>query len=157
MRKLSCAAILFDLDGVLVESRPAVERQWRRWAEEHGLNAEAVIHMAHGRPTIDTVRAYAQRFSGFGLFYLIGADHVAQLPQWREAAELARLVEFVVLPRPGQQDVPLPVPFRGRSLKGFPLGISSSQIRARVKAGLPIDPLVPRAVAEAIRNNRLYL
>jgi nicotinic acid mononucleotide adenylyltransferase len=42
-------------------------------------------------------------------------------------------------------------------LVGFPLAISSSQIRARVKAGLPIEALVPRAVAEAIRNSRLYL
>jgi len=42
-------------------------------------------------------------------------------------------------------------------LQGFPFGVSSSQIRARVKAGLPIDQLVPPAVAEAIRNYRLYL
>jgi nicotinic acid mononucleotide adenylyltransferase len=42
-------------------------------------------------------------------------------------------------------------------LKGFPLGVSSSQIRARVKGGASIDHLVPAAVAEAIRNNRLYL
>jgi nicotinic acid mononucleotide adenylyltransferase len=42
-------------------------------------------------------------------------------------------------------------------LTGFPFGVSSSQIRARVKAGLPIDALVPPAVAEAVRNNRLYL
>src|SRR6266404_5563085 len=44
-------------------------------------------------------------------------------------------------------------PFRGRMLKGFPLAISSSEIRARVKAGLPLEPLVPAEVAEAIRNN----
>jgi nicotinic acid mononucleotide adenylyltransferase len=42
-------------------------------------------------------------------------------------------------------------------LKGFPLGISSLEIRARLKAGLPIEPLVPPTVAEAIRNYRLYL
>ena len=56
-----------------------------------------------------------------------------------------------------QAATPFPPPFRGRRLKGFPLGISSSQIRARVKAGLPIAHLVPEGVAEAIRNNRLYL
>ena len=107
--------------------------------------------------TIDTVRDYAARFGNTQLFYLIGADHVAQLPKWREAGELAHLLEFLVIPRPGQHDVPFPVPFRGRALAGFPLGVSSSQIRARVKAGLAIDHLVPAAVAEAIRNNRLYL
>jgi nicotinate-nucleotide adenylyltransferase len=107
--------------------------------------------------TIDTARDYARRFQGAEIFYLIGADNVAHLPKWREAVELARLVEFVVIPRPGQTEVPFPPPFRGRMLKGFPLGVSSSQIRARVKAGSPIDHLVPAAVAEAIRNNRLYL
>lgn len=107
--------------------------------------------------TIDTVRDYARRFPQAQLFYLIGADHVPQLPKWREAVELARSVEFVVIPRPGQPETPFPAPFRGRSLVGFPLGVSSSQIRARVKAGLSIDHLVPAAVAEAIRNNRLYL
>lgn len=107
--------------------------------------------------TIDTVRDYARRFSGAELFYLVGADHVAQLPKWRDAAELARLVQFVVIPRPGQAAAAFPPPFRGRALSGFPLGVSSSQIRERVKAGQPVDLLVGPAVAEAIRNNRLYL
>ncbi len=47
--------------------------------------------------------------------------------------------------------------FRVRRLAGFPLGVSSSQIRARVKAGLSIEHLTLPAVAEAIRDNRLYL
>jgi len=107
--------------------------------------------------TIDTVRDYAHRFPQAQLFYLIGADHVPQLPKWREADELARLAEFVVIPRPGGSNLSFPAPFRGRSLTGFPLGVSSSQIRERIKAGLRIEHLVPAAVAEAIRNNRLYL
>jgi nicotinate-nucleotide adenylyltransferase len=107
--------------------------------------------------TIDTVRAYVNRLRGSQLFYLIGADHLPQLPKWRAAQELAELVEFVVIPRPGEAETPFPTPFRGRWLAGFPLGVSSSQIRERVKAGLPIDHLVPQTVAEAIRNNRLYL
>ncbi len=107
--------------------------------------------------SIDTVRDYAGRFPQTKLFYLIGADHIGQLPKWRDAEQLARLTDFVVISRPGQQDTPLPQPFCGLSLAGFPLGLSSSQIRARVKGGLPIDQLVPGPVAEAIRNNRLYL
>ncbi|HZR15781.1 MAG TPA: nicotinate (nicotinamide) nucleotide adenylyltransferase [Verrucomicrobiae bacterium] len=107
--------------------------------------------------TIDTVRDYVGRLSGAELFYLIGADQVSQLIKWRAAEELARLAEFVVIPRPGQNSAMVPAPFRGRQLSGFPVAISSSQIRARVKAGLPLEPLVPRAVAEAIRNNGLYL
>ena len=107
--------------------------------------------------TIDTLRDYATRFPKDPLFYLIGADHIQQLPKWRDAEELARLAQFVVIPRPGQGEAPFPPPFRGRTLSGFPLGLSSSQLRARIKAGLPIDYLVPAAVAEAIRNNGLYL
>ncbi len=107
--------------------------------------------------TIDTMRDYRLRFPQARLFYLIGADHVPLLPTWRDAEELAQLAEFVVIPRPGQMSAPLPPPFRGQPLAGFPVGVSSSQIRARVQAGLPIDWLVPGGVAEAIRNNRLYL
>ena len=107
--------------------------------------------------TIDTVRDYARRFPNAQLFYLIGADNVASLPKWREGNELAKLAEFTVIPRPGDEVVPLPPPFRGQTLKGFPFGVSSSQIRARVRAGQTIDHLVTPAVAEALRNNRLYL
>jgi nicotinate-nucleotide adenylyltransferase len=107
--------------------------------------------------TSDTLRQYAARYAGARLFYLIGADHVYQLPNWRDPAELARLAEFVVIPRPGQTASTLPPPFRGRWLKGFPLGVSSSEIRARVKNHLPITHLVPPAVGEAITNSGLYL
>lgn len=120
--------------------------------------------------TVETLRDYARRFPQAALFYLIGADNVASLPQWREVGELARLAEFVAIPRPVRSSgfsrsaappeggtTNFPPPFRGRTLTGFPLGVSSSQIRARVKAGQPVDLLVPLAVAEAIRNSRLYL
>ncbi|MBM3832551.1 MAG: nicotinate (nicotinamide) nucleotide adenylyltransferase [Verrucomicrobia bacterium] len=107
--------------------------------------------------SIDTVRDYVRRFPGDEIFYLIGADHVRQLPKWREADELAGLVQFLIIPRPGEVHSPLPKPFRGRPLEGFPLAVSASEIRERVRSGLPIELLVPAAVAEAIRNNRLYL
>jgi len=107
--------------------------------------------------TVDTLRDYTRRFPEAELFYLIGADNVAHLPKWRDAAELARHAEFIAIPRPGQSAVSFPPPFRGRMLKGFPFGVSSSQIRERIKAGLLIDHLVSPPVAEAIHNNRLYL
>ncbi len=106
--------------------------------------------------SIETVQSYRARFPGAELFYLIGADHVRQLPKWREAERLAELVEFVVIPRPGE---PLEAPapgFRVRSLRGFPLAVSSSQVRQRVQAGLPIDLLTGSSVAEAIYKRGLY-
>jgi nicotinate-nucleotide adenylyltransferase len=107
--------------------------------------------------TIETLRNYVSRFRDATLFYLVGADHAPLLPKWKESGELAQLAEFVIISRPGQGEVMLPGPFRGRSLRGFPFGVSSSEIRARVKSGLPIEALVPPPVAEAIRNNGLYL
>ncbi len=107
--------------------------------------------------TIDTVRYFNSRFPDAKLFYLIGADNVVNLPKWRSADELAQLAEFVVIPRPGETPTPLPPPFRGHHLSGFPFGVSASQIRERAKAGQPLEPLVPATVAEFVRNNRLYL
>ena len=106
--------------------------------------------------TIETVRDYARRWPSADLFYLIGADHVPQLPKWRGASELAKLATFVAIPRPGGPDLPFPAPFEGRALHGFPFGVSSSQIRARVREGLPIDHLTPAAVAEAVGKYGLY-
>jgi nicotinate-nucleotide adenylyltransferase len=105
--------------------------------------------------TIETLRDYQRRFPQAGLFYLIGADNAAKLNEWRDAGELAQLAEFVAIPRPGGA-AQFPPPFRGRLLKGFPLAVSSSEIRARVKAGLPVEHLVPPSVAEAIRAAQPY-
>jgi nicotinate-nucleotide adenylyltransferase len=106
--------------------------------------------------TIETLRDYAKRFPGAQLFYLIGADNISKLSEWREADELAKLAEFVAIPRPGESMAQFPKPFRGKMLKGFPIEISSSQIRARIKAGLPIENLMPPFVAEAIHAAKLY-
>ncbi len=108
--------------------------------------------------TVDTLRDYAKKFPGAELFYLIGADNAAKLNEWREAAELATLAEFIAVPRPraGGVAAAFPLPFRGRILKGFPFGVSSSEIRARVKKNLPIESLVPPAVAEAIQTAKIY-
>ena len=107
--------------------------------------------------TVETLGDYTRRFPGCRLFWLIGADHLAQLPRWREAAKLAELAEFVVLPRPGELVATPGEPFRVRTLDGFPMSVSASAVRARVSQGLAIDTLVPAAVAEAIHNSRLYL
>lgn len=55
-REFRCAAILFDLDGVLVDSTHVVTRQWRRWAEENNLDPAQLLEIAHGRRTIEVVR-----------------------------------------------------------------------------------------------------
>ncbi|HUO26205.1 MAG TPA: HAD family hydrolase [Candidatus Aquilonibacter sp.] len=59
--------MLFDMDGVLIDSTPAVARVWGRWARERGFKPEEVIAHAHGRPSLTTVREY-----------LPDADHEAE-------------------------------------------------------------------------------
>ena len=59
MEVIRCGAILFDLDGVLMDSRVCVERHWTRWAKSHGIDVALVLAEAHGRRTTDTIRAVA--------------------------------------------------------------------------------------------------
>jgi len=56
MEEIRCSAVLFDLDGVLIDSTPAVARVWSNWAIEHGFDPETVVHLAHGRPSLSTIR-----------------------------------------------------------------------------------------------------
>jgi mannitol-1-/sugar-/sorbitol-6-phosphatase len=53
---ITASAVLFDLDGVLIDSTPAVTRVWARWASEHGFDPEKTVREAHGRPSIETIR-----------------------------------------------------------------------------------------------------
>ena len=59
MPTFSCAAILFDLDGVLVDSTRAVDREWREWAARKGVDGDAVMAIAHGVRTIEVIRRVA--------------------------------------------------------------------------------------------------
>jgi sugar-phosphatase len=54
-----CDAVLFDMDGTLVDSRQIVERMWARWADEHGLPLAQVMALAHGRRTLETMQMLA--------------------------------------------------------------------------------------------------
>src|SRR6266404_2044276 len=56
MTSIRCRGVLFDLDGVLVDSTPAVARVWAGWAHEHGFDPDEVVKKAHGRPSITTIR-----------------------------------------------------------------------------------------------------
>jgi len=87
MNKIECRGVLFDLDGVLVDSTPAVARVWTIWAHKHGFDPEETVRKAHGRPSLATIREL-----------LPNADHDA------ENAEVERMeMEDVsdVIPLPG--------------------------------------------------------
>ena len=86
MIHVPCAALLFDLDGVLINSTPAVARVWRKWAIEHGFNPDEVVGRAHGRPSLTTVTEY-----------LPHADHEAENREV-ERREIEDLEGVVPLP-----------------------------------------------------------
>src|SRR5207302_6850134 len=96
MELLRCSGFLFDLDGVLVDSRAVVERTCRRWALRHQLDPEQVLQIAHGRRTRDTVRAIAP--------HLETDREVA----WLDAAELADVDGLSAVPGSGQLLAALP-------------------------------------------------
>lgn len=142
---------------------PAADRlAWLRLAfgDEPRCEIDAQeIERAGVSYTIDTVRDYAARFPEAELFYLIGADHVPTLPEWREAAALADAVTFVVVPRPGELETGVaefPLSFRGTVLRGKPAAISASDLRKRLRAGESIENFVPPAVAAALNVKHCY-
>jgi len=61
MAQFRCAAVIFDLDGVLADSTAAVNRAWEVWASRHGVDPLHAIRTGHGRTTIDAVRELAPR------------------------------------------------------------------------------------------------
>jgi len=56
MVEISCRGLLFDLDGVLIDSTPAVARVWTKWALDHGFDPEETVRKAHGRPSLTTIK-----------------------------------------------------------------------------------------------------
>lgn len=86
MIAIRCSALLFDLDGVLIDSTPAVARVWHDWAVERGLDPETVVRMAHGRPSRTTIGKL-----------LPGAD-IDREDREVERRELADLDGVVLLP-----------------------------------------------------------
>lgn len=138
------------------------------------LCARAVIltdeldRAAAGEPsyTVDTVRALKTRLKpGVKLRLLIGADQYRLFDQWRDAAEIVRMAEPLVMVRPPETRESLlrappkigtPPEWASRLIEVPSLAVSSTAVRERVAAGMPIDGLVPPAVAAYIATNGLY-
>lgn len=122
MTQVHCAALLFDMDGVLVNSTPAVARVWRQWAIEHGFDPDEVVARAHGRPSLTTVGEY-----------LPNSDHEAENREV-ERREIADLEG--VLPLPGALALlaSLP-PDRWTIVTSCTRALAEVRIRA---AGLPL-------------------
>ena len=108
--------------------------------------------------TIDTLREiHAQNNPGDELFFITGADALAEILTWHEVDELFTLAHFVGCTRPGHRLSGAGLPDGKVSLVEIPaLAISSTECRARVEAGEPVWYLVPDGVVQYIAKRRLY-
>jgi sugar-phosphatase len=134
--KLTCKAVLFDMDGTLVDSTAVVERAWGWWAARHGIPLEAVLSFSHGRPTPATME-----------HFLPARDHTEELEEMNRHEE-AHLQGILAVPGAAQVV---------HALQGHSWAIVTSAWRtlaeARVlAAGLPLPKVI--VPVDEIRNGK---
>jgi mannitol-1-/sugar-/sorbitol-6-phosphatase len=89
MTQIECRGLLFDMDGVLVDSTPAVARVWERWARKHNIDPDYAVVAAHGRTSLTSIREL--------LPHADPSIHLAE-NDWMEQAEIEDLDDVVALP-----------------------------------------------------------
>ena len=89
MTQITCKGLLFDMDGVLVDSTPAVARVWARWALKHNIDPDYAVLHAHGRTSLTSIQEL-----------LPDADPSVQLAEndWMERAEIEDVEDVIALP-----------------------------------------------------------
>jgi nicotinate-nucleotide adenylyltransferase len=108
--------------------------------------------------TIDSARYFREQFPNDDLYWIIGGDQLPNLHRWKNIEELARLVEFIFLERPGYPVRAHPeIPgLRLHRCDGHLLAISSTELRDRTKKDLSLDYFVPHKAIVYIREKNLY-
>jgi sugar-phosphatase len=93
MKRFECRAILFDLDGVLVDSTAYIEDQWRRWARAKGLAEEPFLQVCHGRRAVETIRLAAPQLDAEAEVAAFVPDDSGSEPAIRALQGAQRLLE----------------------------------------------------------------
>lgn len=116
--------------------------------------------------TVDTIVQFSMRFPQADLYFITGADALVDLPRWHDVEAILMASRIVAVARPGHPPdrlnhvrfslAPM-VRSRIEYLQVPALNVSSSEVRARVRAGLPVRYLVPEPVEQYICKERLYL
>lgn len=108
--------------------------------------------------TIDSARHFRNLYPNDELYWVIGGDQLPKLHLWKDINELAALVEFIFLERPGFPVKAHPeIPgLRLRRCDGHLLAINSTELRERTRRGLSLDYFVPHKAIVYIRENHLY-
>jgi mannitol-1-/sugar-/sorbitol-6-phosphatase len=126
--RVDCWAVLFDLDGVLVDSTEYIERQWREWAVSRGLDPEPFLRVCHGRRALETIRLAAPQL-----------DAEAEVARFRtQATEDAALS-----PLPGARE--LLAALAGRRWAVVTSGARRFALGRLAGAGLPVPPVLVSA------------
>lgn len=139
-------------DDRLSMLRAAVEWDHRFEVSDYELRRGGISY------TIDSVRHFLAQYPHDQLYWIIGGDQLPKLHLWQDMAELARLIEFVFLERPGhpvraRPDIP---GLRLHRCDGHLLAISSTELRERVRRKLSLDYFVPHKAIVYIQEHRLY-
>jgi nicotinate-nucleotide adenylyltransferase len=121
-----------------------------------GVSASA-LEIERGGPsyTADTLDELGRRHPGAALYVVVGADAAARLDTWERGGEVRDSATVVVVGRPGVAG-PVPPGWTAVAVDVPLLDVSSTDLRARVADGRPIDGLVPPAVVALIRERGLY-
>jgi nicotinate-nucleotide adenylyltransferase len=112
--------------------------------------------------TVDTLKTLRARYPHAELFYITGIDAIADILTWRRHAEIIQIATFIAAARPGfdlktlQDRLPAAYMERILLLGTTAQGISSTEIRERIRAKLPIRYLTPDEVLDYIREHHLY-
>jgi nicotinate-nucleotide adenylyltransferase len=108
--------------------------------------------------TIDSARHFRSLYPNDDLYWVIGGDQLPQLHLWKDIAELARIVEFIFLERPGYPVKAAPsIPgLRLHRCDGHLLAISSTELRDRTRRSLSLDYFIPHKAIVYIRDKGLY-
>jgi nicotinate-nucleotide adenylyltransferase len=108
--------------------------------------------------SIDSARHFRALYPHDELYWIIGGDQLPKLGLWRDIAELARLVEFIFLERPGYPVRATPdIPgLKLHRCDGHLLAISSTELRERTRRGLALDYFVPHKAIVYIKQHDLY-
>jgi len=132
--------------------RAACEWDHRLEIADYELNKGGVSY------TIDSVRHFRQQFPHDVLFWIIGGDQLPLLHKWKDINQLASMVEFIFLERPGHPSKPhTDIPgLRLHRCDGHLIEISSSELRQRVRHGRSLNYFCPQKVIAYIESKKLY-
>jgi nicotinate-nucleotide adenylyltransferase len=163
-RRLTPAAARIEMLELAIAGNDAFSVN--RYETDRGGVNYTVDTLAHFRDNVGEIARMENAGPDFRLFFLMGADMLGDLPHWREARRVLELCTPLVVPRPAEPiawdalaQIATPEQIdeiRGHQVAMPPVGISSREIRRRVRAGRSIRYQMPRAVEMYVQVKGLY-